>query len=254
VNRPLVCIGYDSREDLAYRVCRASLLEHCPWVDVVPLKLDNLRLVHARAAFLKGEQAYDSLDLKPFSTEFSFSRFITPLLARWTDREKALFVDSDFLFRADVSELLNMELEHSVYVVQHDYRPTVGTKMRGQVAQQGYNRKLWSALMLFNVPRVSLTPYSLNILPGSYLHQFEWVSGDIGRLPESWHWVPGHSPIGLEPRAVHFTEGTPDVPGYEDQPYADEWLEYANRVSRHSEVRQSWHLPAGTRPRRRITR
>ena len=27
----------------------------------------------------------------------------------------------------------------------------------------------------------------------------------------------------LNPKAVHFTRGTPDMPGYENVPYADEW-------------------------------
>ena len=232
MSRPLVFVGYDSREDLAYEVCRASLLAHCPDAEVVALRKDNLRLIHGRAAFVRDDQAYDALDLKPFSTEFSFSRFLSPLLARWMDRDRCIFVDSDFLFRDDVGELWELPLKHAVHVVQHNYHPPAGHKMRGQVAQQEYSRKLWSALMLFDVPRVTLTPYQINVMPGAYLHGFGWVSGDVGRLPESWHWVPGHSPMGLEPRAVHYTEGTPDVPGYDDQPYAEEWLRYAAAVGR----------------------
>lgn len=230
MSAPLVCVGYDSREDLAYRVCRASILEHCPWAEVVPLKLDNLRLIHSRAKFLREDQQYDALDLKPFSTEFAFSRFITPLLGRWLDRDRVLFVDSDFLFLDDVSLLFSQELEHPVYVVKHDYRPPAGRKMRGKALQQPYRKKLWSALMLFNVPRVHLTPHTLNIMPGAYLHGFEWASS-VGALDEAWHWVPGHSSAEIEPRAVHYTEGTPDVPGYEDQPYAREWLDYAKRAA-----------------------
>jgi hypothetical protein len=123
----------------------------------------------------------------------------------------------------------------SVSVVKHDYRSYNKTKMRGHVPQQAYNRKLWSALMVFNCshPDVrNLTTYQANYQPGSWLHGFEWTSdGSIGALPHAWHWVPGHSHADIIPHAVHYTMGTPDVPGHEEEPYSGEWKSFAEQFT-----------------------
>lgn len=231
--KPLVVVGYDQREDLAYKVCKASLLRHSV-VDVLPLKKEALEAaaIYRRPMFLDQGQTYDGYDGKPFSTEFSFTRFLTPLLGRLLEREWVLFVDSDFLFRADVSELFGMGNEDlAVHVVKHDYKPRGGYKMRTHQKQEGYNRKLWSALMLMNVSRCRITPWQVCTQSGSWLHGFGWTdSNSIGSLPEEWHWLPGHSASALNAKAVHFTEGTPDIPEYASQPYADEWLAYAEEV------------------------
>ena len=38
-----------------------------------------------------------------------------------------------------------------------------------------------------------------------------------------WNYLVGHSNSGIDPKVVHFTEGVPDMDGYEHVPYADEW-------------------------------
>jgi hypothetical protein len=35
------------------------------------------------------------------------------------------------------------------------------------------------------------------------------------------------SPSHVDPALVHFTLGTPDLPGHDDDPYADEWRSVA---------------------------
>jgi hypothetical protein len=98
--------------------------------------------------------------------------------------------------------------------------------MDGQI-QQGYARKNWSSLMLFNCGHEKnkrLTPRMVNYFTGSQLHGMTWLAdNDIGGLPETWNWLEGHSSEAWEPKAVHYTRGCPSMPGYENTPYADEW-------------------------------
>ena len=49
---------------------------------------------------------YDVIDGKPFSTDFSFTRFLVPAMTQY--QGWALFCDSDMLYRADLRELINM--------------------------------------------------------------------------------------------------------------------------------------------------
>lgn len=234
-SKPIVFIGYDKREDASYRSCVASLYYHATVpIDVVPLDQDTLRQcsLYRRGWFVVDGQPYDNQDQKPFSTEFSFSRFLSPVIGRILQRKYAMFVDSDFMFRDDVNKLFSeIDPGSTVSVVKHNYKPVESTKLRGNLKQEAYNRKLWSALMIFNTesPDVrALTTYQVNFQPGSWLHGFQWTDEkSIGALPHEWHWIPGHSPDSLNPKAVHYTLGTPDVDGHEFDPYADEWRAFS---------------------------
>jgi hypothetical protein len=44
--------------------------------------------------------------------------------------------------------------------------------------------------------------------------------------------------LKVDPSVVHFTEGYPDMPGYENVPFADEW-----RATRDQWVRGAMSLP-----------
>jgi hypothetical protein len=97
--------------------------------------------------------------------------------------------------------------------------------MDGQL-QTLYRRKNWSSLMLWNCrhPAHAVLPGLVQRWPGRRLHAFEWLEdGQIGPLPEAWNWLEGHSSPSLDPLAVHFTRGTPDMEGYAGIPYAEEW-------------------------------
>lgn len=221
-----VFIGYDSNEANAFEVCRASLLAHATVpLHIQPLDIRALR--HAgmftRAWFFDNGQFIDLLDGRPFSTEFSFTRFLVPSLCqhkRW-----ALYCDSDFLWRDDVKHLLDDRyFEDAISVVKHDHQPTETTKMRGQ-AQARYYRKNWSSLMLFNNAHPDtnrLTPQVVSRETGQWLHGLSWTD-KIGSIPVAWNWLAGISDPTTIPSAVHFTLGTPDMPGHENQDYADEW-------------------------------
>ena len=139
---PRVFVGYDPREDLAYQVCSRSILRHCPDAHVSPLKIENLRRagLYRRAFWIDEQQRYDAQDGLPFSTDFSFSRFLVPMLGVAEDAGWVLFCDSDFLFRASISDLFALaDDRYAVMVVKHDYHPRQGTKLRGGVAQERYH-------------------------------------------------------------------------------------------------------------------
>jgi hypothetical protein len=221
-----VFIGWDSREDIAYQVARHSLLENASIpVEVTPIKLSELI----------GHEIY-TRDIDPLaSTEFTYSRFLTPYLADY--KGWALFCDCDFLFFGDVAELEQFQdKRYAVRCVHHDYTPTETTKMDGQV-QTTYPRKNWSSFMLFNCAHPSthsLTPGIVNSESGAYLHRMQWArDNEIGALPESWNWLEGHSPVPSvgRPRAVHYTRGGPWFEQYQNVAYADEWRKYAQRLT-----------------------
>ena len=170
-------------------------------------------------------QFIDEIDGKPFSTYFAHTRFLVPHLARQLGTgPRALFMDGDMLVLDDLS-LLDPPSAAAVSVVKHNFSEE-GKKMDG-MAQQNYRRKLWSSFMLFNLDNPytrDLTPDAVNTKPGSWLHQLEWVPDHmIGALPESWNFIPGHSPRDEAIHNIHYTRGSPEFPKYTDAPMADIW-------------------------------
>ena len=233
-----VYIGYDPREDEAYRVCRASLLRRSSRdLHITALDLGAVRHNgwYRRRWHESGNDRIDDLDGKPFSTEFSFSRFLVPALSLY--QGWSLYCDCDFLFLADVCELFHLaDHRYAVMCVQHHHDPQEKIKMTG-LTQTKYYRKNWSSLVLWNCAHPAnrrLTTNHINTFPGSWLHSFQWLEDDeIGALPRTWNFLAGISaPLDHEhtPAGIHYTLGTPNLPGYENSPYADLW--YAERDSR----------------------
>lgn len=223
-----VFIGHDSREATAYRVCCTSMTEHAPKACVAPISRCNLGKMYQRPTSVRGGVLWDEISDAPMSTDFSLARFWTPLLS---DSGWTVFCDGDFLWRDSVFNLLRYaDPRYAVMVVKHHYTPGERVKMDGQ-PQTSYQRKNWSSLMLFNCDRVARDSQLLNMLNtarGIELHQFSWVDDSlIGELPLEWNWLEGVSSRAVDPKAVHFTRGTPDMKGYEDSAFADEWRAYA---------------------------
>jgi hypothetical protein len=213
-----IYIGWDRREPEAYEVAKFSLERRASVpVSVVPIKLDELRT--------RGLYRREADPLA--STEFTYSRFLTPALAGYEGW--ALFCDCDFLWLGDVAGLwAYTKVPKAVYCVQHDYRPKESVKMDGAV-QTTYPRKNWSSLMLFNCAHPSaqkLTPEVVNRETGAYLHRMQWVDdGDIGALPVEWNWLEGwnEKPAQGTPKAVHFTRGGPWFENWKNVDYGDLW-------------------------------
>ena len=216
-----VFIGWDSREDIAYQVCKASILRHTSIpVDIQPIVQSELR---QRGVYTRESDPFSS-------TEFSFTRFLTPYLTGYTGW--AVFMDCDFLFRGDIAGLMDYaDGAKACLTVQHDYRPSETVKMDNK-AQHQYPRKNWSSFMFINCahPQVkTLTPEVVNRESGMFLHRFQWLTDDvIGSLPIAWNYLEGwytrnHCP---NPIAVHYTRGGPWFSGYQDVEYAEEWKAY----------------------------
>lgn len=229
-----VFIGFDSRFKAAYKVAEQSLMKTVSRETVIhKLDLKTLREngFYRRPTSVKKKQLFDDISQAPMSTEFAISRFLVPFLSDY--RGWSLFCDSDFLFRGDLAKVFDAaDHKYALMCVHHNYAPTEKKKMDGQEQSQ-YSRKNWSSFMLFNNEHPAnkfLSVPQVNESTGRDLHRFCWLKDEeIGQLDESWNWLEGHSNEEINPDAVHFTRGTPDLKGYEDVPYADEWRAYAGR-------------------------
>ena len=222
-----IFVGWDSREDIAFKVCEASLLRHTSIpLDIKPIKQNELR-----------EQGIYWRENDPLSsTEFTFTRFLTPHLAGY--KGWALFMDCDFLWRGDIACITDyIDNQKAVLVVKHNYNPPEKTKMDGAVQTQ-YPRKNWSSLMLINCEheqvRNNLTPETVNITTGLYLHRLQWVGNKfIGELPTFFNYLEGwnNSYECPNPLGVHFTRGGPWFRDYMGVEYGEEWVKEARRIS-----------------------
>ena len=213
-----VYVGYDSREDIAYQVCKHSIVRREPGATVKPLKQKEMR----------DSGLYTREIDKLASTEFTFTRFFIPHLQNY--QGWAVFCDCDFLWTVPTTDLKQYcDPSKAVVVVQHDYTPAEGVKMDGQ-KQTVYPRKNWSSMVLWNCAHPKnkiLTPELLNKESGAFLHRFQWLEDeDIGSLPHHYNWLVGwyKEPKDGVPKVLHWTEGGPwFVDNYFDCEYADLW-------------------------------
>jgi hypothetical protein len=227
-----VFIGYESREDTAYQVLKHSILKHTS----IPVAIHGLNQPALRQAGLywrtwraEGPQKIDNVDNKPFSTDFSFSRFLVPALMQWEGW--GLFIDCDMLFRTDIGDLFDeRDPGKAVQVCKQDFVIGDAIKMDG-MRQEKYYRKNWSSVMLFNCGHINnrfLTPEAVNGEPGAWLHSLSWLPDhEIGELSPGWNWIDGTTKG--EALNVHYTERAPWF-GHTGVPYGDEWEEAAEEI------------------------
>ena len=230
-----VFIGYDSREPEAYEVCKHSLLKHSS-IALHIQKLDERMLrymgVYKRKWYAEGNQKYDVTDGKPFSTEFSFTRFLVPAMCQYEGY--AVFMDCDQLMMVDIEKLIHeIDPKKAVQVCKQAQNITSDVKMDGQKQEKTY-RKNWSAFMVYNCGHPSarnLTVEAVNNEPGAWLHGFGWCpDSDIGKLDNRWNWIAGTT--SGEPYNVHYTSGGPWFPHmrYGTEPYFDDWRKAAREI------------------------
>lgn len=232
-----VWIGSDPHQTSAFAVAfRSAQSQLTVPTAIMELNLQNLREqgLYSRPTETRDGRLWDVISQAPMSTEFAISRFLVPSIAKagW-----ALFMDSDVLVRADLTDLFGaiQDRSEAILCVQHDHRPTYTRKMNDQV-QTSYPRKNWSSVVAFNCEHpanTALTTELVNSVPGRDLHRFCWLPDDeLGALDPKWNWLVGHSDPMADPAIVHFTDGTPDMPGFENSPFADEWRQVLQSVPR----------------------
>jgi lipopolysaccharide biosynthesis glycosyltransferase len=203
-----VFIGWDSRESIAYEVCKHSITKRNSAVTVIPLKQKELieKKLYTRN--------FDNLS----STEFTFTRFLVPHMMEY--KGWAIFCDSDIIFQVDVEEIFKQANDdYAVMVVKHDYTPLAGEKMDGKT-QHLYPRKNWSSVILWNCghpANAKMTAAAVNSMSntGEYFHRFRWLNdSQIGSLSHEYNWLVGwyKTPKDGYPKVIHYTEGGPWFP------------------------------------------
>ena len=213
-------IGFDPREAVAYNVLAYSILRRASRpVAISPLALSQLGGLLTRPRH-------------PLqSTDFSFSRFLTPFLSEY--RGWSIFMDCDMLVREDIARLYDLRDERfAVMVVKHVHEPREQTKFLDQ-PQASYQKKNWSSVILFNNERCrALSPEYVNTASGLDLHQFRWLDDvdQIGALPSAWNHLVGFDPPRPDAALVHYTLGGPYFEEYSGCEYAAEWFAERDRM------------------------
>ena len=212
-----VFVGYDTREDIAYQVCKHSIISKQPGADVKPLKQQELR-----------EAGWYTRPVdKLASTEFTFTRFLIPELTNFEGW--ALFMDCDMILTTDIKELFDQaDDRYAVMCVHHDYKVQEGFKMDGQ-KQTVYPRKNWSSVVLWNCGHPSNRVVTTDLVndektTGKYLHRFSWLKDEeIGELDHTWNYLVGVYDDIKKPNLIHYTEGGPWFENYRDCEFHELW-------------------------------
>jgi hypothetical protein len=224
-----VFIGYDPREAVAYSVLAYSIQARASQpVSIAPLMLPQLKGILTR-------------ERHPLqSSDFSFSRFLTPYLSGhegWS-----VFMDCDMLVLEDIAKLWQLRDDrYAAMVVKHNHVPKETVKFLGE-PQSKYEKKNWSSVILFNNARChALTPEYVNRVSGLELHQFKWLDSDdlIGALPDRWNHLVGYNAPRKDAALVHYTLGGPYFDEYRDCEYAKEWF-----AERDAMLRAASRVPA----------
>jgi len=107
MNKLSCFVGYDSKEDIAYRVCKYSLRKRASTnINIFSLKLDEL---------IAKKFYYRQVDPLA-STQFTYSRFLVPALMNY--KGWAIFCDCDFIFFEDIDKIKET---YKLFVADPDY-------------------------------------------------------------------------------------------------------------------------------------
>lgn len=234
-----IFLGWDSREADLTDICAHSIRHNTSAeVHFHYLKHRELRKrgLFTRPWLVRSDDGenIDLIDNKPFSTEFSHTRFLIPALMGFEGW--ALFCDADMIFTGDIVNLWRFTLNthYAAMCVKHNHQPKLDAiKMDGRL-QNPYYRKNWSSFVLWNCGHPAnkyLTPERVNTMKGADMHAFSWVpQHEIGDIPKTYNWISGVSPK-LEgdgkkvklPEVIHYTEGGPWFRECDNVPLADVW-------------------------------
>ncbi len=220
-------IGYDACEAVAFSVLAHSIHRRASRpVSIAPLMLSQLKEVFNR-------------ERHPLqSTDFSFSRFLTPYLGDY--RGWSIFMDCDMLVLDDIAKLWDLRDErYAVMCVKHVHVPMETRKFLGQ-PQTKFEKKNWSSVMLFNNAKCqALTPEFVNTASGLELHQFKWLESEdlIGEIPQRWNHLVDVNDAAPDRGLIHYTIGGPYFDDYRDCGYANEWFDERDSMMRCDQVK-----------------
>ncbi len=226
-----VFIGFDPRETVAYHVLSHSIHARASEVvSITPLMLSQMDGLMTR-------------ERNPLqSTDFSFSRFMTPYLCDY--QGWALFMDCDMLMLDDIANLWKLrDDKYAVMCVKHDHVPAEDTKFHG-APQTRYEKKNWSSVMLFNCAKcTALTPEYVNTASGLDLHRFNWLGDDdlIGEIPHRWNLLVGYDETLPTEHVsnLHYTIGGPYFDDYRDTDYSAEWFAEKDAMQRCDQIKKA---------------
>ena len=233
-----IYIGFDSREAVAADVCAHSIRRRTKSTTSIsylqhrPLRKSGMFsrpwLIDAQTG-----EFMDLIDSKPFTTEFSHTRFLVPALMEY--KGWALFMDCDMIFQSDIQRLFDLcDDNFAVMCVKHTHVVDGNTTKMDDRQQLRYHRKNWSSFVLWNCRHPAnkvLTADRVNCMKGTDLHAFSWLPDNlIGSIPFSYNYIHGVSPalsakIGYRPDVIHYTEGGPWFDTCKDVPYAGNWID-----------------------------
>jgi hypothetical protein len=218
-----IFVGYDSRYPHVYETCVASIKRHTN----TPIEPLNLSLLKQRGYYWGSEKG---------STEFTLTRFLAPFLKGYYGY--AIFCDSDFIWTKDPTTVLDeIEENKAINVVKHNIRvQDLSTiKMNGQ-PQVWYERKNWSSFIVFNCEHPfckTLTPEFVSTADWETLLTLDWAGESIGGISYEYNFLVGYYEPTMLPYGIHYTDGGPWLPDYEQCEFCELWKEvYVNDVQR----------------------
>lgn len=222
-----IYIGYDPNNgnDLAWEVCKRSILENTEHVDKINIiKLDKLELQEL------GYYKRNDTGIDKGSNNFTYTKFFIPFLNKYEGY--ALFCDSDFIWKCDIYDFIeqNINDKYAISCVKHKcytQNKCIGNqKMDGQI-QRWYPRKNWTSLILFNCGNIMCKQLEVPLLNKAnpkwlqglhWAHKFDENTGNdveanrdymIGSLPYHYNFLFGYYEDIENAKAIHLTEGGP---------------------------------------------
>ena len=113
-----VFIGYDTRVEVTLHVLAGSILRRATQpIAITPIALQHMKSFYDRPRDPKQ------------STDFSFTRFLTPYLAGY--RGWAIYMDCDMILLDDIANLWHLrDDKYALMCVQHDHLPRESAKDR----------------------------------------------------------------------------------------------------------------------------
>lgn len=211
-----IFIGYDNKLKGVYNVLQHSIISR----SSLPVAITPIRIDHVKNVF---NRPMNNLQ----STEFSFTRFLTPYLAGY--KGWAIFMDNDMVVLDDIAKVWAMRDDrYAVMCTKHNHVPKEDVKFLGK-AQTQYEKKNWSSFMLMNCGKCeALTPEYVNTASGLDLHRFRWLPSEdlIGDIPLNWNYLADcGQPMSLEKiQNIHYTNGGPYFNEYANCEHANIWF------------------------------